>query len=97
MIKMAIRFLNPIQKAEIVPAFLAPRLSSFDGARIGFLSNNKENAGRLLELVAEELKNKFNLSETIFEKKINAGTNCPSRILDGLASRADAIVTAIGD
>jgi hypothetical protein len=97
MIKMAIRFLNPVQNAEIIPAVLAPRLSTLNGARIGFLSNNKENAGRLLELVAEELNNKYNLAETIFEKKINAGTNCPSRVLDGLAGRADAIVTAIGD
>ncbi|MBI4763896.1 MAG: hypothetical protein HY787_04745 [Deltaproteobacteria bacterium] len=94
---MSIRFLNPVQTAEVSPAVLAPRLSSLQGLRIGFLSNSKENADRLLALVAEELKNKFTLSGVVFEKKMNPGTNCPIKILDGLVSQVDAVVTGIGD
>lgn len=94
---MSIRFLNPVQAAEVNPAVMAPRLSSLEGRRIGFLSNSKENADRLLVLVAEELKSRFALSGAVFEKKMNAGTNCPVKILDGLVSRVDAVVTGIGD
>ncbi len=94
---MSIRFLNPVQAAEVSPAVMAPRLSTLEGMRIGFLSNSKENADLLLTLVAEELQSRFALSEVAFEKKMNAGTNCPVRILDGLVSRVDAVVTGIGD
>ena len=94
---MVIRFLNPVQASQVNPAVMAKRIQSLDGARFGFLSNNKENADKLLRFVAEELKNRFALSGTQFETKMNAGTNCPAGLLDRLTVEVDAVVTAIGD
>jgi hypothetical protein len=94
---MVIRFLNPVQAHEINPAVMAPRLTTLAGVKIGFLSNSKENADKLLEFIGEELKTRFPLSRMIFEKKMNAGANCPEYKLDKLVSDVDAVVTAIGD
>jgi hypothetical protein len=94
---MVIRFLNPVQEADVNPANMATRLSSLDGVRLGFLSNSKQNADRLLENVGEELKSKFSLNGLVYENKFNAGTNCPSKLMDELLSKVDAVITAIGD
>jgi hypothetical protein len=94
---MTIRFLNPVQEADVNPANMAPRLSSLEGVRLGFLSNSKQNADRLLECVAEELKSKYSLNGLVHENKFNAGTNCPTELMDELVSKVDAVITAIGD
>ena len=94
---MTIQFLNPVQEAEANPATLAPRLSSLDGATLGFLSNGKENAGRLLEFVAEELNAKFALKGLVNVDKVHAGINCPPKMLDDLVNQVDAVISAIGD
>lgn len=94
---MTIRFLNPVQEADANPANMAPRLSSLDGATLGFLSNSKQNADSLLRCVAEELKSEFSLNGLVHENKFNAGTNCPTKLIDELVSKADAVITAIGD
>jgi len=94
---MTIQFLNPVQDAEADPATLAPRLSSLDGATLGILPNAKENAGRLLDYVAEELDAQFALKGLVKMDTIHAGINCPPEILDDLVSQVDAVVTALGD
>jgi hypothetical protein len=94
---MAIRFLNPVQEADANPANMAPRLSSLDGVRLGFLSNSKQNADRLLDYVSEELKSKFSLNGVVHVNKFIAATNCPTKLMDELTSKVDAVITAIGD
>ena len=94
---MSITFLNPVQEPEKKPARLAPRLTTLDGAILGFLSNSKANADRLLRFTAEELAARFKLKAVVHERKFSAGSNCPTETMDALTSRVDAVVTAIGD
>lgn len=94
---MTIQFLNPVQEAEANPATLAPRLSSLDGATLGFLTNGKENAERLLDYVAEELNAKFTLKGLVKVDKVHAGINSSPKMLDDLVGQVDAVITAIGD
>ena len=94
---MTIRFLNPVQHAEIKPASLAPRLSSLDGITLGLLSNGKENADELLRLVADELKAEYFLKDVVSVKKIGAGVNCSPKVIEELVSGCDAVITATGD
>lgn len=94
---MTIRYLNPVQEAEIVPGSLAPRLSSLDDCTVGLLSNGKTNASELLEMLAEELGREFRLASIVRVTKRNASGNCPPELLDDLVGKCDAVITAIGD
>ncbi len=94
---MTIRFLDPVQPAEVVAARLAPRLSHMAGASIGLLSNGKANASRLLALIGEELTAAYGIGQVLEDSKLSASSNCPVAILDGLLGRCDAVVTGNGD
>ena len=94
---MSIRYLVPTQEADNIPAGLASRLKSLNGITLGALSNGKANATRLLELVCEEMKARYGVADVVTEVKLAAVSNCPGTLLDHLAARSDAVITAIGD
>ena len=94
---MTIRFLDPVQPAEVVAARMAPRLAGLAGATIGLLSNGKANASRLLAMIGEELTAAYGIKAVVEDGKLSASSNCPVAILDGLLGRCDAVVTGNGD
>ena len=94
---MTIRYLNPVQKPEIAPADLAPRLPSLEGMNIGLLSNGKTNAAKLLDMIARELSFETRLGDVVSKRKLNAGSNCPPDLRDELLAQSDAIITGLGD
>ena len=94
---MTIRYLNPVQEAAVKPASLAPRLPSLEGCRLGLLSNGKENADALLQMVAQEIKTNFSVKNVVSVTKFGAGINCPPKFMEDLLSRCDAVITAVGD
>jgi len=94
---MTIRFLNPVQSAEVVAARMAPRLDSLAGKTIGLLSNGKANASRLLAMIGEELSTDYGVKGVIEDAKLSASNNCAAATLDGLFGRCDAVITGNGD
>ena len=94
---MTIRYLNPIQEADVAPATMAPRLESLEGISLGLLSNGKTNAGKLLRMIAEELGNAFPLKGVVDRAKGSAGNNCPPDLLEDLLEQSDAVITGLGD
>jgi hypothetical protein len=94
---MTIRFLNPMQPAEVVAAQMAPRLAGLRGTTVGLLSNGKANATRLLAMIGEELGTAYGVEGVIEDIKLSASSNCPAAILDGLRGRCDAVITGNGD
>jgi len=94
---MTIRYLNPVQEAEIVPARLAPRLTSMEGITLGLLSNGKTNADKLLEMIAGELGAVARLNGVVSKRKGSAGNNCPPDLLEDMLEKCDAVVTGLGD
>lgn len=94
---MAIRYLNPVQEPEVVPATIAPRLKSLDGMKLGLLANGKANSVALLAMIGEELGATFKLGGVVAEHKGSAANNCAPELLDDLLQRCDAVVTGNGD
>ena len=94
---MTIRYLNPIQEADVAPATMAPRLESLEGISLGLLSNGKTNAGKLLRMIAEELGNASPLKGVVDKAKGSAGNNCPPDLLEDLLEQSDAVITGLGD
>jgi len=94
---MTIRYLNPVQEADVVPASMAPRLSSLEGVNLGLLSNGKAKATDLLAMIGKELNATFKLGRIVMEHKGSAANNCSPELLDDLLRRCDAVITGNGD
>ena len=94
---MTIRYLNPVQEADVVPASMAARLSSLEGVNLCLLSNGKANAANLLAMIGEELHATFRLGRIVTEHKGSAANNCSPELLDDLLRRCDAVITGNGD
>jgi hypothetical protein len=94
---MTVRILDPTVAPDPVATGLAPRLPDLDGLRLGLLANGKVNADRLLRLVADALPPRHRVAEVVTRVKANASQLAPGELLDELAARCHAVVTAVGD
>jgi hypothetical protein len=89
--------LDPTVGPDRADSPLAPRLSALDGKVLGLLANGKVNADRLLDLVREGLEARYRLRDVVAMAKPSASRVAPPEMLEALARRCDAVVTAIGD
>ena len=94
---MTIRFLDPTQAVEILPASFASRPLPEADLTIGLLSNNKQNADRLLRLVADKLATRLSIQRVVEVAKNSSSTNAPQEMLDELSEQCDLSLVAIGD
>ena len=89
--------LDPTVEPTIVEASLAPRLDSLDGKVLGLLDNSKQNADNFLTLLERELSQRYRLAQVVRARKPTASKVCPEEIASDLASKCDAVITAVGD
>lgn len=75
----------------------APRLDTLDGKVIGLLDNTKLNADRFIAHLAEALKREYPTTEFLVRRKGGSSSPAASVLLDELAERCDAVVSAVGD
>ena len=92
-----IEVLDPTSDHIPASAVIAPRPSSLEGATIGLLSNGKEYAAGFLDMVGEVLADRYEFAGTVARNKGNASRPAPKDMLDELAERCDAVITASGD
>lgn len=64
--------------------------------RLGLLDNTKDNAKKLLELIAAQVRAEMPI-EVILRTKDNAATGATPELLDELAREADCVLTAMAD
>ena len=91
------RILDPTVEPDRTESAQAPRLSALDGKVLGLLANGKVNADRLLDLVREGLEARYRLRDVVTVAKPSASRVAAPEMLEELARRCDAVVTAIGD
>lgn len=75
----------------------APRLESLTDKRLGILWNNRLGGDKLLQHVADVLRQKYGLRDVYFTKKTYIGNAAPAEILDDLVDKVDAVVVGVGD
>jgi hypothetical protein len=89
------RLVNPVVAPRVATAAMAPRLDTLDGKRIGLWSNKKLNADELLACVADELRSRHDIADTV------AGTYHPARVMRsnewGALDTCDAVILTHGD
>lgn len=94
---MTIKYLYPVQDADVEQASMAPRLETMNGLTLGLLPNSKGNSLKLHQMIGEEIGRKFNLSKVIILNKGHASTNCDPEIIEEIVHEADAVITGLGD
>jgi hypothetical protein len=76
---------------------LAPRPDALSGRRLALLDNAKSNAGRLLDLIADELRAETPDLEIVRLRKPETMTPAAPALIEQLVQEAQLAITAIGD
>lgn len=90
-----IEILDPSSAPRVVPRSLAERPAELAGGRIGFLSNKKANADRLLEQLEGLLRRRVGSFESVWASK-PAPVPAPEEVVRELSS-CMAVVAAVAD
>jgi hypothetical protein len=92
--------LDPVGHERVAPLRLAPRPASLEGARIGFLSNGKQNATNLLRITQDRLQERYRFSDVVFIDKhdhhMSSNDTITDAMLDELAA-CRVVIHASGD
>ncbi|MEN3355519.1 MAG: hypothetical protein V7640_3677 [Betaproteobacteria bacterium] len=74
----------------------AQRPASLEGKVIGFYDNTKEQADVILEAVADELRHRFGVRETLNFRGVHYSKPAPLETIDEMARKCDIVVCALG-
>ncbi len=90
-----LRVLDPVEEPTIEPNSIAPRLDSLNGKVIGLYANTKYKAIELLDMVADELHERYDIKGVV-RGRYNTG-----RLMRGDewhdTEECDAIILTHGD
>jgi len=89
--------LDPTTEPEPVEFSMAPRPDTLDGKVLGLMDNGKANAGKILDLFAEELTKRCKLAGVVRKRKSDPSKPAPQAMLDELAEKCQIVVAGIGD
>ena len=94
---LALGMVDPTDRPRPREHRAAPRLTTLNGKRAGFLDNHKANADVLLEEVQRLLAERFDLAGESWVHKFIYSREATPAELDRLAEQCDFVVTAVGD
>jgi hypothetical protein len=94
---LVMEILDPVGSTAAASRALAPRPGSLQDAVIGVLDNSKPNARVLLEEVARALAEKVGARDVRIWRKPGASIGATAAVLDEMAARCGAALTASAD
>ena len=94
---MTLITLDPTGVKQVQVKSIAPRLQSFNGARVGLLHNVKHNAKELLVAISDELKERYAVKEVVGPLLTDQGMLASAKQLDEIAGQVDVVLTGLGD
>ncbi len=89
--------LDPRDEAQRSGGTMAARTGGLNGKVLGLLSNNKPNSETLLGMVADLIKDTFELKAVVEANKGTHRMPAPVEIIDDLAKRCDAVIVATAE
>lgn len=89
--------LDPRDEVQKSGEAMAARTGGLDGKVLGLLSNDKPNSEMLLGMVAELIKDTFELKAVVEANKGTHRIPAPAEIIDDLAQRCDAVIVATAE
>ena len=75
---------------------VAPRLETFDGKVVGFLSNTKDNVAHLFAVMQAQLEAEFRPRGVVSRAKGHFAANASVALLAAMHGECDAVIVAAG-
>ena len=94
---MSIRLLDPRPPVVVADTALAPRLTSLDGAVIGLIHNGKTHGRELMEMVIEELSQRWDIAGVEHIGPPSPGYGGDPDDAKPFAETVMAAISAVGD
>ena len=95
--KKGLVVLDPTAEPVTGQATLASRPNSLDGKVIGLLDNSKLNSDRFLDMLAEDLSERYHFAGIVRARKPTASRVVPDDTLKDFVDKCDVVITAVGD
>ena len=92
-----ITVLDPTAPPRELSHSMALRPEDLRGRTVGFLWNSKPNGDALFSRLEELLREKYEITLTSHQRKPTASIPADEKVLDELATTADAVVVGLGD
>ena len=93
---MSLQVLNPTSEEVTEEYSLAKRLSTLEGATVGYISNGKEGTDRFFSSLTRVLYEQFSVAEVVLRTKSNYSAPADQTLIDE-ARDWHAVVTGVGD
>lgn len=90
-----LRILDPVTDFDSNDGVMAPRLDTLNGKVVGMYQNGKLNAGKLLDLIADILSERYDLKGIVRGNYIGNRVMRPNEWRD--IEQCDAIILTNGD
>jgi hypothetical protein len=88
---------SPVGEPTLAASTLAPRLAALHGKRVGLLDNSKNQAGRLLDMVAAVLHEQYGFTDIVRRRKLSASKPAAPEVIADLARTCDLVLVGVGD
>ena len=89
--------LDPTAPPRELHHSMALRLPDLRGRSVGFLWNSKPNGDILFSRLEELLRQKYEITSTMYRRKPTASIPAETQAVEELAAGVDAVVVGLGD
>jgi hypothetical protein len=89
-------FIDPTRGGTKTQLARAPRPMDLAGKIVGLLDNTKEQADIILEAVAEMLRERYGVAETIIRRKEYYSKPAAPQLIDEMSKRVQVAIAAVG-
>ena len=89
--------LDPRDESDHGPALLAPRPHTLDGKTLGLLSNNKPHSEELLQMIATNIRERYDIKGTMEYNKGSHQWPANSEALKEFAAKCDVAIHATAE
>ena len=89
--------LDPRDENDHGPALLAPRPATLSGKTLGLLSNNKPHSETLLRMIADVIKERYDIKATVEYNKGSHQWPANAEALQEFAAKCDVAIHATAE
>ncbi|MQG35113.1 MAG: hypothetical protein FI717_12520 [SAR202 cluster bacterium] len=89
--------LDPTAAPRKMVQTMAPELAGLGGQNVGFLWNSKPNGDLLFQRLEKLLREKYEISSTVYKRKPTASLPATDQVIDELVESSQAVIVGLAD
>ena len=92
-----VTLLDPTSPPRELSNPLASGLNDIKGKNLGFLWNNKPNGDKLFRKLESLIKERYDISQVVYQQKPTASIPAKSEIIEELDAKCDMVIVGLAD